>query len=113
MDFVGNLLGSDGCNVDGSVSRNPITGLADQLFDSLAFNNNHMDQANYAPATINHGDLIHDREYSSMTSQFQNVNLQTLPSMSMHNMDTMNSPMNQLSDYAVYAQVVELIVFSC
>lgn len=36
MDLFGSLLGSGGCAVDGSTTRNPIANMADSLFDSMA-----------------------------------------------------------------------------
>ena len=40
MDFVDNLLGGGGCSAEGTSTRNPITGLADSLFDSFALHTN-------------------------------------------------------------------------
>jgi hypothetical protein len=34
MDLLGHLLGSEGCNVDGSIGNNPFTSLVDHVFDS-------------------------------------------------------------------------------
>jgi hypothetical protein len=34
MDLLGHLLGSEGCNVDGSIGSNPFTSLVDHVFES-------------------------------------------------------------------------------
>ena len=34
MDFLGQILGADGCNVDGTTGRNPFTSMVEHAFDS-------------------------------------------------------------------------------
>jgi hypothetical protein len=36
MDLLDNLLGGQGCGVDGTLSRNPMTAMVDRIFDSHA-----------------------------------------------------------------------------
>jgi hypothetical protein len=34
MDFVGHILGSEGCNVDGTIGSNPLTAFVNQAFET-------------------------------------------------------------------------------
>ena len=73
MDFVKTLLGDDSCDVDGTAtSRNPISGVMDQLFAS----SNQMDAASMMGAMgggVEAGGGIHFQEGPSMSMAPQQV----------------------------------------
>ena len=73
MEFLGNVLGA-GCNVDGTSTSNPVVGMADKLFDSLAYSENSAMLASYATG-INSETILQDRKYDSMLDQFQSSSL--------------------------------------
>ena len=85
MDFVDNLLGGGGCSAEGTSTRNPITGLADSLFDSFALHTNtaapdaFFQAQAFGQSAIHSDELVqqHDVRTQGMVGGFQQMNMNT------------------------------------
>ena len=98
MDIVDSLFGA-GCSAEGTATRNPITNLADSVFDALALNDDSNPSAIEATRISPH-ELTTSENYQHMINQMDQLNIQPLrggeSSLPVNTSSMMVSPYHQV-----------------
>jgi hypothetical protein len=89
MSFLDNLLGSNGCNIDGTVTRNPFTAFTDKIFDTQMVSDESINF--YIP-----NDFIQEDQSSIQYNSNLNVNNQNFHNFEIPNNNFMSRQVNIL-----------------
>ena len=71
MDFVDSLLGA-GCSAEGTATRNPISNLADSVFDAFALHSN-AQASSMESSAVNPEELAMHENFQQLTNQLDGL----------------------------------------
>lgn len=71
MDLLDSILGTNGCNVDGSISRNPLTQLIDSVFDNPLLTGEGQPGGDYVGQQLNYFEANYQQQQQLQQQQQQ------------------------------------------